>query len=334
MTYYLRVGNVERQNFKLEELVHQRTQELRDMNKELALREKEIKAQNEKLIQSQEETSTQRDQLADQNKMLEDASKTIERKNMEILLHNETLEREVEKRTKELLDHNHQLEQFAFISAHNLRSPVARILGLGEVLKLSKDAAEEKMILEKLVYTTQELDTVVKDLNKILEIRKNNTSVITEIQLAQEMALVRATLQKEIEDTHAQITEDFSRVTAIQSVKPYIDSILMNLVSNAIKYRNPERKPVIAVSSDQIEEFICLSVRDNGLGINLTKYEDKLFKLYNRFHSHVEGKGMGLYLVKTQVAALGGKIEAVGNTDHGMTFKVFLPSKMESMVRI
>lgn len=329
--YYVRVGSVQRQNIRLEELVHLRTQELLEKNEQLGLREREIKAQNEKLVQSQEETSAQRDQLAEQNKMLEEASKTIERKNLEIVRHNETLEREVERRTKDLLDHNHQLEQFAFISAHNLRSPVARILGLGEILKLASDEQEERMILEKLVNTTQELDTVVKDLNKILEMRKTNTSVISEIDLPGEMALVRATLQKEIEDTRAGITEDFTRISTIHSVKPYVDSILMNLVSNAIKYRSPEREPAIAVSSEQSGEFVCLSIRDNGLGIDLSKYEDKLFKLYNRFHSHVEGKGIGLYLVKTQVAALGGKIEAIDNGGYGITFKVFLPARVESV---
>jgi signal transduction histidine kinase len=326
LIYYLRVGNIERQNFKLEELVGLRTRELREKNEQLALREQEIKAQNEMLLQVQEETFSQRDLLADQNKRLEDAHTTIERKNQEILKHNETLEQEVEKRTREIVDHNHQLEQFAFISAHNLRAPVARILGLGEILKFSRDAEEEKMIREKLIHTTQELDMVVKDLNKILEIRKDSTSVISEINLSQELALVRSTLAKEIEDTQARINENFNGVTVLHSVKAYVDSILINLVSNAIKYRNPERTPVIDIAATKGDEFICLSVRDNGLGMDLAKYEDKLFKLYSRFHTHVEGKGMGLYLVKTQVAALGGKIEAIGNEDDGMTFKVFLPS--------
>ena len=162
------------------------------------MREKKIKAQNEELIQSQEETSAQRDLLADQNKKLEEASKIIERKNLEIILHNETLEEEVEKRTKELLEHNHQLEQFAFISAHNLRAPVARILGLGEIIKLTNDPQEKQMILDKLVFTTQELDTVVKDLTKILDIRKNNTSVISEISLKREMELVRQRFKKRL----------------------------------------------------------------------------------------------------------------------------------------
>lgn len=321
IAYYLRVGSVERQNAKLEELVDLRTRELREKNEQLAVREQE-------LIHSQEETSTQRDQLADQNKQLEEASKIIERKNLEILKHNETLEGEVEKRTRDLLEHNHQLEQFAFISAHNLRAPVARILGLGEVLKFAADPQEEKMIREKLIHTTQELDTVVKDLNKILEIRKDSTSVISEIQLSQEMSLVRTTLEKEIEDTQAHVNENFNGIKAIQSVKPYVDSILMNLVSNAIKYRDPGRIPVIDVSAETAGDFICLSVRDNGLGIDLSRHTNKLFKLYSRFHMHVEGKGMGLYLVKTQVSALGGRIEAVRNPDNGMTFKVFLPLKV------
>lgn len=313
--YYVRISAIKRQNIKLEELVNTRTQELREINSELA--------------QSQEETSTQRDQLAEQKRMLAEATRTIENKNLEILQHNETLEKEVERRTKDLLEHNHQLEQFAFISAHNLRSPVARILGLGEVLKHCKTEQEKELILEKVVHTTRELDNVVRDLNQILDVRKNNTAVISEIHLPREMELVRATLEKEIEDTRAGITEDFTRVTTIRSVKPYVDSILMNLVSNAIKYRSPDRDPRIVVAAETSGEHVCLSVRDNGLGIDLSKYEDKLFKLYNRFHLHVEGKGMGLYLVKTQVAALGGRIEAMGNLDHGMTFKVYLPAKLE-----
>ena len=230
--------------------------------------------------------------------------------------------------------HNHQLEQFAYISAHNLRAPVARILGLGQVLKICGSPEEEKTILDKLFLTTKELDSVVKDLNKILEIRKNNTSVITEIDLHKEMELVRTNLQREIEETGAQINEDFSAVDIIFSVKPYIDSILMNLISNSIDYRYPGRNPVIHIGTESQGEFVCLAVSDNGLRINLDKYEDKLFKLYNRFHTHVEGKGLGLYLVKTQVAALGGRIEVTSVVNNGMNFKIFLLAKMENLVML
>ncbi len=330
--YYFRMQGVRKQNLKLEDLVKLRTRELQDTNRALGMREKEIVASNQELIQRQKELSTQRDLLSQQNKKLADASRTIELKNLEIILHNENLEQEVAKRTKELLEHNHQLEQFAFISAHNLRAPVARILGLGEILKIAKTPDEEQMILEKLVVTTRELDGVVKDLNKILDIRKNNSSVITRINLTDELEMVRVNLEKEIQETGAEILEDFSEVDVIQSVKPYIDSILLNLVSNAIKYRHPSRPPVISVAAQKQGEFVRITVSDNGLGINLPKYEDKLFKLYNRFHSHVEGKGMGLYLVKTQVAALGGRIEVASEVDKGMVFTIYLHAKMEALV--
>ena len=338
--YYARVNNISLQNIKLESLVDVRTKELQKINQELALREEKIKsqneelmmqqlelaAQNEELIQGQEEASTHRDLLAEQNRKLEAANKIIES-------NNETLEQEVEKRTNELVEHNHQLEQFAFISAHNLRSPVARILGLGEVLKLQNLNQEEREnIFNKLIFTTTELDRVVKDLNKILDVRKNNSTVITDVNLSDVMELVRANLQKEIEETGAQIEEDFYSIAIIQSVKPYMDSILMNLVSNAIKYRHPRRKPVIKVAAIKDNDNICISVSDNGLGIDLLKHEEKLFKLYNRFHLHVEGKGMGLYMVKTQVAALGGRIEVSGKVDMGLTFKIILQCREESIL--
>lgn len=92
--------------------------------------------------------------------------------------------------------------------------------------------------------------------------------------------------------------EDFSSAPLIHTIKPYLDSILINLVSNAIKYRHPGRSPVIQIKSEFMEDYICLTLRDNGLGINLDSHKEKLFTLYSRFHNHVEGKGMGLYLVK------------------------------------
>ncbi len=343
--FYIRLKSIRQQNISLEETVNQRTLQLQDTNHQLGIREQEINkqnheliqqreelaSQNEELVQGQEETSAQRDLLALQNKELEEARNIIEQKNKETLLHNETLEIEVVKRTQELLAHNNQLEQFAFISAHNLRAPVARILGLGEILRLPAHSLEdEKNIITKLIYTTQELDRVVKDLNQILDIRKNSDSVISVINLTEEIELVKGNLQKEIDDTDAEIQVDFIAVEEIRSVKPYIDSILMNLISNAIKYRHPNRKPLIKLRTEKIEGYFNLYVSDNGLGIDLAQHSEKLFKLYNRFHFHIEGKGLGLYMTKTQVIALGGSIEATSEIDQGITFKITLPFKVKN----
>ena len=313
--YKVRLGSVTRQNRRLEDVVEART-------KELAL-------QNEELLQSQEEISSQRDLVSEQNHQLQFAREIIEKQNNEIKLRNETLEAEVEERTRDLVEYNQQLEQFAFISAHNLRAPVARILGLGNVLEITRNKPEEiDMIIDRIIFTTQELDRVVKDLNTVLELRKNNTSVITKINIEEELELIKINLEKEIQETHTVFDQDFSQINTIYTLKPYLDSILVNLISNAIKYRQPSRPPVIRIRSTADGDMVCLEVRDNGLGMDLSLYKEKIFTLYSRFHSHVEGKGMGLYLVKTQANSLGGRIEVESQAGIGTTFKVYIRNQV------
>jgi ligand-binding sensor domain-containing protein/signal transduction histidine kinase len=330
--YRIRVRRIKELNRKLEHLVSVRTKELKaqeeeikDQNMQLVQQRHELVTQNEELIGSQEEISAQRDLVALQNQELQNARAIIIDQNEKIKARNEDLEKEVEKRTRELIEYTQQLEQFAFISAHNLRAPVARILGLGQILDLSdKDVADNKFITDRIVSTTRELDRVVRDLNTILEIRKDPRANITDTVIDDELRIVKASLEKEIVDSGVTIKSDFSKVEKIQTVKPYLNSILMNLVSNAIKYRNPERQAMIDLRSDVEGEFVCITVKDNGLGIDLAAFREKLFVLYSRFHTHIEGKGMGLYLVKTQVNSLGGKIVVDSEINEGTTFKVYL----------
>ena len=101
--------------------------------------------------------------------------------------------------------------------------------------------------------------------------------------------------------------------------------ILINLVSNAIKYRALDRKPVIKIKTSLAGDRIKLTVQDNGIGMELTRLKEKVFTLYQRFHHHVEGKGLGLFLVKTQVEAQNGVIEIDSNVNEGTTFTIFLP---------
>lgn len=298
-----RTKNVRRINRELTEAVLAKTKEINAKNKILYLQREELAAQNEELLQSHEEISAQRDLVAKQN---------------------ETLESEVNKRTQELVEYNHQLEQFAFISAHNLRAPVARILGLGHLLDISTSTDDERdQIYPRLVHATKELDGVVKDLNTILYLKKNSDSAITVIDLKLEVMMIVENLEAEIKLTQAIVTTDFTGVSSIRSVKPYLDSIIYNLISNAIKYRHPDRTPVVHIKAEKNEKEICLMFSDNGLGIDVNLFQDKLFTLYSRFHSHVEGKGMGLYLVKTQITAMGGRIEVESKVDTGTVFKVY-----------
>jgi len=315
------------QNEMLEHTVLERTQEIQLQNRELQKKQGEITAQNEELKSQQEEISLQRDQLAQQNQHLSEAQHTILLQHETILKRNDSLEEEIRKRTHELMEYNQQLEQFAFIAAHNLRAPAARILGLGKLLELSISKEEEQMIIQKLICSTAEMDTVIKDLNVILEVKSNDSKYLTQVDLHDELLLICSNLEKEILETQTLIHESFEAAPVVIAVKAYIDSILFNLISNAIKYRSPDRAPIIRIKTTRTDDYICLSITDNGLGFDTQQHQQNLFTLYKRFHFHVEGKGMGLYLVKTQVSAMDGKIEVESNINEGTTFRIYLKER-------
>lgn len=305
----LNIRRVKRQQLVLEGVIKEKTKELTDANEELL---------------------SQSNLLSEQNHQLHDAQITIEIQNKEIKNRNETLEIEVHKRTKELVKYNQQLEQFAFVTAHNLRGPVARILGLGTVLDMTSNVTDEvKTITEKLVFTTREIDSVIADLNHILHI-KNTPSLLEELNLETEMNRVISSLSKDIQYTNAIVQIDFSEVPSIITSQAYLYSIVYQLLSNALKFRHPERVPEIRITAVSIDDYIRISVSDNGLGIELQKFKDKLFTLYGRFHLHIEGKGMGLYLAQTQILALGGSIEVKSEVNIGTTFEVFF-KKIQKM---
>jgi signal transduction histidine kinase len=303
------------QNVILEHRVVERTQEIANRNAEISSQSEELEAQ--------------RDTLLLQNSQLQEAREIIEKQNAEIQAMNRYLKKEVDHRTeevqianRELVEQNNQLEQFAFIAAHNLRAPLARILGLTNLIKISSNDRDRQTAFEKLEESTRDLDHVIQDLTGILNIRKH-TSNLTEVDLENSFLRVKRMLEKEIEETQTTIVNDFSKAKDVYAVAPYVESIFYNLISNAIKYRNPEHLPTIDIKTSVEDEFVCLVVTDNGLGIDLVKYKSSMFNLYKRFHLHMEGKGLGLYLVKTQIEALGGKIEVESEPNKGTTFFVY-----------
>jgi signal transduction histidine kinase len=299
------------------------------LERKVAERTQEITAQNEEILSQSEELASHRDALAQQNKQLQETYTIIENQNSKIQSINKDLKIDVENRThelqeanKELVDQNTQLEQFAFIAAHNLRSPVARILGLTNLIRISDNDSDKELAFEKLVTSTNDLDHVIRDLSNILNIKKHNRN-IEEVDLHVSFSRVTRILEKELEESGTQLVSSFSEEPTVYAVGPYVESILFNLISNAIKYSDPERKPVIQVRSVQEEGFICLSVSDNGLGIDLSKYKQSMFSLYKRFHLHREGRGLGLYLVKTQIEALGGYVDVKSELNSGTTFLIY-----------
>lgn len=232
-------------------------------------------------------------------------------------------ELERSKIVNDLLQRNRDLEQFTFIISHNLRAPTANIIGFTEYLQNETlTQQEQKEFLKGLASSALGLDTIIKDINSILQVKlevNEKKEIISFSKLVNDILLSYGDL---IEKHHVHVKSDFSEVDEIFSLKVYLHSIFYNLISNSIKYGKPDEKPLIEIKSKKENGKIILTFKDNGLGIDLKTKGDKVFGLYSRFHSHVEGKGMGLFMVKTQVEAIGGKITIASELNKGTEFTV------------
>ncbi|MFM8912725.1 MAG: sensor histidine kinase, partial [Flammeovirgaceae bacterium] len=205
-----------------------------------------------------------------------------------------------------------------------MRGPVASLLGLTGLVDTAQLSAENAELIEHQRKAIQSLDTIIKDLGRIIDIRTSVSNVRQQIRLDEELGHIRTLLQQEIESQQVTIVSDFETCPEIYSVKPMVSSILYNLISNAIKYRAPERPLKINVSSSRTNGYLKLQVRDNGLGLDVARFREKIFGMYKRFHAHTDGKGLGLFLVKLQSESLGGRVEVESKLGEGSTFNVFL----------
>lgn len=245
--------------------------------------------------------------------------------------------------TSDLIRQNKNLEQFAYIVSHNLRAPLANITGLLRILQVpGLEEHTRKTSMDGLVVSVSKLDNVIIDLTNILQVKREIDEKRESISFSLLLDDIKSSVRNFIEEEHVSIHADFSSVDNIYSVKSYMHSIFYNLILNSIKYKKPGRKPCIEITSRETPSKITLSFKDNGSGIDLSLYGDKIFGLYKRFHYDVEGKGMGLFMVKTQVESLDGSINVSSFIDEGTEFTIEFEKKsvvrklpvMESYVRI
>lgn len=235
------------------------------------------------------------------------------------------LELERQKIINDLVQRNRDLEQFAHIISHNVRAPLSTIIGLTGLLTGKQIKDEKEITVKGIVQSAEQLDMVIKDLNEILHIRKDLAELKSNINLNNIVEEVKSNLAKSINDTRAVIETDFAGVQELSAVRSYLHSIFYNLISNAIKYAYPDVPPLIRIWTVKKDNMIQLLFKDNGIGINLDKYGDQVFNMYKRFHLEVEGKGLGLFMVKTQVNALNGTIDIESTPGAGTTFTISFP---------
>ncbi|MCE7862615.1 MAG: sensor histidine kinase [Bacteroidetes bacterium CHB5] len=304
---------------------------LNESNVQLVLKNKELTKLNESMAEQREKLIRQKREIQESRELLSEANLLISSQQERLIESNKSLEKLVAQKTEdlsstneELVRHNNELRQFSYTVSHNLRAPVARLLGLTDLFKRSKPEADREEIAEMIRKSGRELDVILKDLNQIIDLRNDLYQVREKILFEEEWKKTLFVLQEQLRPGY-QVQANFQQAPFIYSIRAMIQSILYNLVSNAIKYRNPENDLRIDVTTSRSDQAVILSVKDNGLGINLAAQRENVFKLYRRFHTHVDGKGLGLYLVKTQVDTLGGTIQLESEINRGTNFIVTIP---------
>jgi PAS domain S-box-containing protein len=232
-------------------------------------------------------------------------------------------ENENVKMINDIMLRNSDLEQFGYIISHNLRAPVANIIGASNALKDEDLTHEDKLVLNKGIHTSiMRLDDVVQDLNQILQVKSNINETRELVAFSELVDDIKESISDLIQKENIQVNYDFSAINEFLTVKPYLYSIFYNLIANSIKYRTLTKNSLIRIRSIKKPDSFQLIISDNGMGIDLVKAGNNIFGLYKRFHPSIEGKGMGLFMVKTQVEALGGKIDIKSNINEGTEFTI------------
>ncbi len=317
-----------------EELVNNNSILINDLNnknaiqEKLLLRKQELLAQNSKvhndLLIKQEELLKSKNELERASELINYQKNELQFKNMELTNLVDEKTRELKKANKELLVQNNGLLQFSNTVSHNLRAPVASLLGLVNLFALEPDSKRKEEMIPHIKNSSEALDTIIGDLNKVVDIRNQLYYLKENINLGEEIEKIKKLLQVGYKGSNVLIETDL-KIDSIYFIRSYMHSILLNLINNAVKYSNLEQKSIIQIKSWQKENSIFIEVKDNGLGIDLVRFGNNLFKMYKRFHIHVGGKGLGLYLVKQQVEAMNGKITVESELEKGTIFQMKFP---------
>ena len=237
-------------------------------------------------------------------------------------------EKEKEQLIRELTQNNKDLKQFSYITSHNLRAPLSNLTGL---LNLIEDIPIENQELKEIINgfskSTHLLNDTVNDLVKVIII-KDNPSIQKEAVLLKEIfENVFNQLSFQIELYKPMIKLNFEKVSVLNTNKAYIESIMLNLLTNAIKYKSENRQLKITINASEVDDIVYLTFQDNGIGIDLERNRDKVFGLYQRFHNYPDSKGLGLYLVKSQVETMGGTISIESEVNKGTSFTLTFKNK-------
>lgn len=239
------------------------------------------------------------------------------------------IEKEIE--LKNLLEvtsqQNSKLYNFAHIVSHNIRSHSSNLDMVVDIIENSETIEEKLSYFDLFKEATAKLSETIEYLNEIITIQQKTNIQKTNICLKDEIEKTKMALRLAIKESQISITDTIPDDLMVKVIPAYLDSILLNLFTNAIKYKSPKRKAFLEINYEINESQTIISFKDNGLGLDLKKNGHKLFGMYKTFHGNEDAKGIGLYITKNQIEAMDGAIEVESEVGSGSTFKIFINEK-------
>lgn len=239
-------------------------------------------------------------------------------------------ETDLKNKNDELIKINNDLDNFIYTASHDLKAPVSNIEGLvnslseqfNEKFKLDE---ENQFIIQLIKDSILRFQQTINDLTEITKTQKNLQEDIEVINIAEIINEIEWSLDAQINESNTRIETNLAKHSSVKFSRVNMRSILHNLISNAIKYRSETRQPVIRILTKNIDKNFIIEVSDNGLGLKEDQKE-KIFQMFKRLHNHVEGTGIGLYIVKRIVENGKGTIEVESQEGEGSLFRIRIPS--------
>lgn len=222
---------------------------------------------------------------------------------------------------------NKKLINFAHIVSHNLRSHSANFAMLLDFLGHEEDEMERHKIMEMLTDSSKHLMETLHNLNDIVAINTESNIIKKEVNFNKKLNTVLKQVNTQLNKAKATVISEVSDDVNINVVPAYLKNILINIITNALKYKKPDVDPIIKLSVNYVQNYTVISIEDNGIGLDLKKYGSKLFGMYKTFHGNSDAKGLGLYITKNQIEAMHGKISATSQVGIGSTFNLYFNDK-------
>jgi PAS domain S-box-containing protein len=229
---------------------------------------------------------------------------------------------------QELEIKNEELKEFAYLASHNLRAPISNIIGLADHFAQAMEHDNENLqYIEGIRESTIALKRSLDDMHRVMQVKGEDPNELELIDLPDTTRRISRMIENQISESKIKITTDFE-VIKMHYAKYHIENIFQNLITNAVRYRSDERLPTLHIASKIVDGMVKLSFTDNGVGIDLKRHGHHMFGIYKRFHSHPESRGLGLYLVKSQLDKRGGRIEVESKPGQGTTFHIYLRAEV------